>query len=67
VNSAPFVERIERRLPARYILNRRHRVVHDRTRLDERCNVDDITDRRPSDFVPDAYRRCAWCLPEDAS
>jgi hypothetical protein len=67
--TAPFVERIERRLPERYILNKRHGVAHDRTRLKERCNTDDISrsNRRASDHIPEGYRRCEWCLPEETS
>jgi hypothetical protein len=47
--------------PRRYILNKATRTAHDRTRLKENCNTDQIKARESADLVPQGYRRCSWC------
>ena len=61
----------------RFILNRDARVVHDREKVDERCNTDDIRSRgeatlaavrellRPSEYAT-PWSACEWCIPNVA-
>lgn len=51
----------------RYILNRAHKVAHDRTRLTERCESELIVAKRFSDYIPAGYNRCVWCLPDETA
>jgi hypothetical protein len=50
----------------RFILNVIEGVAHDRTRLSERCNTDDIVKKRMSETVPKSYRLCEICGGESA-
>jgi len=51
----------------RYIVNRGDRVGHDRYRLTERCNTDDIVDRGEADeaewldLVSEGFKECQHC------
>ena len=54
----------------RYILNEQHHTVHDREKLTERCNTDDIVERRDLEYVELEQLRnrgplfaCVLCMP----
>jgi hypothetical protein len=46
---------------ARYLLNEDAKVAHDNEHVDERCNRDQIENRREADIVPDGFAYCEHC------
>jgi hypothetical protein len=50
-----------------FILNETEKVAHRKAGLTEKCNTDDIAVKALSPFIPEGYRPCQHCHPEQPS